>query len=137
MIPLDYHLHSFFSEDGVSSPESMCQRAIQLGIHEIGFSEHWDVGPYEKNPYFFQPGSWYAELERLRILFSGKLTIRAGIEIAEPHLYQKPAREILTSIPFDYVLGAVHFVGPDSSLTKPISAVIRQMRFSNRILMKL
>jgi histidinol-phosphatase (PHP family) len=112
MIPLDYHLHTRFSEDGADTLEAMCLRAIQLGIPEIGFSEHWDVGPYEKNPRFFQPEPWYAELERLRELFAGKLTIRLGIEIAEPHLYPQPAAEVLRRLPFDYVLGSVHFVGP-------------------------
>ena len=112
MIPLDYHMHSSFSEDGESSPEKMCRQAIKLGLPEIGFTEHWDVGPFEKNPRFFQPEPWYAELERLRDLFAGKLTIRAGIEVAEPHLYPQPAAEVLTSTPFDYVLGSVHFVGP-------------------------
>lgn len=112
MIPLDYHMHSTFSEDGASDPEEMCRQAIKLGLPEIGFTEHWDVGPYEKNPRFFQPEPWYAELERLRDLFSGELTIRAGIEIAEPHLYAQPAADVLTRAPFDYVLGSVHFVGP-------------------------
>jgi histidinol-phosphatase (PHP family) len=112
MIPHDYHLHSTFSEDGACSPEEMCLRAIQLGIPEIGFSEHWDVGPYEKNPRFFQPRPWYAELERLRGLFADKLIIRAGIEIAEPHLYPQETADVLTHTSFDYVLGSVHFVGP-------------------------
>lgn len=112
MLPLDYHMHTRFSEDGDDTLEAMCRRAIELGIPEIGFSEHWDVGPYEKNPRFFQPEPWYAELERLRDLFAGKLTIRAGIEIAEPHLYPQPAADVLTRAPFDYVLGSVHFVGP-------------------------
>jgi histidinol-phosphatase (PHP family) len=112
MIPHDYHIHSTFSEDGTSFPEDICRQAIQLGLHEIGFTEHWDVGPYEKNPRFFQPESWYAELERLRDLFAADLTIRAGIEVAEPHLYPQPAGEVLKRAPFDYVLGSVHFVGP-------------------------
>ena len=111
-IPHDYHMHSTFSEDGASSPEEMCRRAVKLGIPEIGLTEHWDVGPYEKNPRFFQPEPWYAEMERLRDLFAGKLTIRAGIEVSEPHLYPQPAAEVLTRAPFDYVLGSVHFVGP-------------------------
>jgi histidinol-phosphatase (PHP family) len=111
-IPHDYHTHSRFSEDGDDSLESMCRQAIQLGIPEIGFSEHWDVGPYEEHPRFFQPEPWYAELERLRELFAGQLTIRAAIEIAEPHLYAREAAEILARIPFDYVLGSVHWVGP-------------------------
>jgi histidinol-phosphatase (PHP family) len=111
MIPLDYHLHSCFSEDSDSSPEEVCLRAIELGIPEIGFSEHWDVGPYEKKPYFFQPEPWYAELERLRTLFAGRLVIRAGIEIAEPHLYPKDTATVLKRAAFDYVIGSVHFVG--------------------------
>jgi histidinol-phosphatase (PHP family) len=111
MIPHDYHMHSTFSEDGASSPEEMCRQAIKLGLPEIGFTEHWDVGPYEKNPRFFQPEPWYAELERLRELFAGQLTIRAGIEIAEPHLYPQAAADVLRRAPFDYVLGSVHFVG--------------------------
>ncbi len=112
MIPLDYHMHTCFSEDGNDTLEAMCRRAVALDIPEIGLTEHWDVGPYEKKPRFFQPEPWYAELERLRHLYSGKLAIRAGIEIAEPHLYPQPAAEVLRRAPFDYVLGSVHFVGP-------------------------
>jgi histidinol-phosphatase (PHP family) len=111
-IPHDYHMHSTFSEDGASTPEEMCLQAIQLGIPEIGFTEHWDVGPYEINPRYFQPERWYAELVRLREQFAGWLLIRAGIEIAEPHLYPLEAAEVLRRVPFDYVLGSVHFVGP-------------------------
>ena len=112
MIPHDYHMHSTFSEDGASTPEAMCLRAIELGLPEIGFTEHWDVGPYEQNPRFFRPEPWYAELQRLQVRFAGDLTIRLGIEIAEPHLYPRETAEVLARAPFDYVLGSVHFVGP-------------------------
>ena len=111
MIPLDYHMHSRFSEDADDTLEAMCSRAIELGIPEIGFSEHWDVGPYETNPRFFKPEPWFAELERLRGLFTGQLVIRAGIEIAEPHLYPQETAEVLGRAPFDYVIGSVHYVG--------------------------
>jgi histidinol-phosphatase (PHP family) len=113
MIPIDYHIHSCYSEDSEGTLEEMCRQAFSLGISEIGFAEHWDVGPYEKKPRFFKPVPWYAGLERLRQLYAGKLTIRAGIEVAEPHLYPAPAAEILAQVPFDYVLGSVHFVGPN------------------------
>jgi histidinol-phosphatase (PHP family) len=113
MIPLDYHMHTNFSEDAEDTPEAMCQRAIQLGVPEIGFSEHWDVGPYEKNPRFFKLETWYAELQRLRGLSTGQLIIRAGIEIAEPHLYSLETAEVLGRAPFDYVIGSVHFDGPN------------------------
>jgi histidinol-phosphatase (PHP family) len=111
MIPLDYHLHSTFSSDGDSSPEAMCRRAIELGLPEVGFSEHWDVGPYEETPRFLRPAAWWDELERLRSLFAGQLILRAGIEIAEPHLYTDETAEIISRLSFDYVLGSVHYVG--------------------------
>jgi histidinol-phosphatase (PHP family) len=111
MIPSDYHLHSRFSEDGDDNMESMCQRAIDLGIPEIGFTEHWDVGPYEANPRYFKPEPWYLEMERLRKLFNSQLVIRAGVEIAEPHLYLEGTREVIQRAPFDYVIGSVHNVG--------------------------
>lgn len=111
MIPLDYHVHSTFSPDSPAIPEKLCHRAIELGIPELGFSEHWDVGPYEDTTRFLKPEAWWNELERLRVLFAGQLTIRAGIEIAEPHLYPEDTTGILSRLPFDYVLGSVHFVG--------------------------
>lgn len=110
-IPNDYHIHSKFSEDGDDSLAAMGQQAIKLGIPEIGFSEHWDVGPFEKNPRYFQPEAWYAEIEQLRGQLDGRLLIRAGIEIAEPHLYPQESSEILQRGSFDYVIGSVHFVG--------------------------
>ena len=111
MIPFDYHMHSRFSEDGDDTPEAMCRRAIEIGVPEIGFSEHWDVGPYELHPRFFEPEPWYTELVRLRSIFTDDLTIRAGIEVAEPHLYPRETAEVLARVPFDYVIGSVHFVG--------------------------
>jgi len=90
----------------------MCRQAIKLGIPEIGFSEHWDVGPHESQPRFLRVEDWFKEIERLRCLHSGKLVIRAGIEVSEPHLSLKETQEVLSRCPFDYVLGSVHFVGP-------------------------
>jgi histidinol-phosphatase (PHP family) len=111
MIPLDYHIHSTFSPDSLVTPEEICRRAIELGIPEIGLSEHWDVSPYEQDVRYLKAKPWYAELERLRGLFAGQLVIRAGIEISEPHLYPEDTAWILSQVPFDYVLGSVHYVG--------------------------
>ena len=110
-IPLDYHIHSNFSEDGDDSLEAMCRQAVSIGIAEIGFSEHWDVGPYEANPRFFKPEPWFGELKRLRCSFERKLLIKAGVEVAEPHLYPNQTAEVLGRVDFDYVLGSVHYVG--------------------------
>ena len=110
-IPQDYHIHSNFSEDALDTLEALCQQAIDLGIPEIGFSEHCDVGPFEENPFFFQPVTWFQEIKRLNTLFSGHLIIRSGLEVAEPHLYADQIQELLANCQFDYIIGSVHWVG--------------------------
>jgi len=114
MIPHDYHMHSDFSCDCKASMAEMCRGAIEKGVPEIGFTEHYDLHPGESCPDWFQPEPWWAELERCRAEFAGRLTIRAGIEIGEPHIYRDEARAILVRYPFDYALGSLHWVGPES-----------------------
>jgi histidinol-phosphatase (PHP family) len=113
MIPFDYHIHTSFSPDSPTDPEEYCRRAVELGIPEIGFSEHWDVNPYEDSSvtHFLQPEAWWQEVTRLRELFAGWLVVRAGIEVGEPHIYKSDTASMLSTLPFDYVLGSVHFVG--------------------------
>jgi histidinol-phosphatase (PHP family) len=114
MIPQDYHMHSNFSGDCVATMASMCQAAIDQGIPEIGFTEHYDLHPLESIRDMFRPEPWFAEVERCRADFGDRLTIRAGIEIGEPHIYREEAQAMLTRCPFDYVLGSLHWVGNDS-----------------------
>ncbi len=56
---------------------------------------------------------WAAELDRARQEFEGRLIIRAGIELGEPHIYQAEAQAMLESYPFDYALGSLHWVGDE------------------------
>ena len=113
-IPHDYHTHTRFSCDSQAPMAQMCQAAIDRGIPEIGFSEHYDQHTRDDCRDFFQLGPWSAELERCRAEFAGRLTVRAGIEIGEPHLFADQARDLLARYPFDYALGSLHWVGSDS-----------------------
>jgi histidinol-phosphatase (PHP family) len=112
MIPQDYHMHSSFSCDSRTPMAAMCRAAIGQGIGEIGFAEHFDLHPSEneacRDAFRLEP--WARELERCREAFAGQLTIRAGVEIGEPHIYAERARELLESYGFDYALGSLHWV---------------------------
>ena len=113
MIPHDYHLHSNFSCDGRATLVEQCISAVQKGIPEIGVTEHYDLHPLEECRDWFRLNEWAAELERARAGFQGRLIVRAGIEIGEPHLYQAEARAMLQHYPFDYALGSLHWVGQE------------------------
>jgi histidinol-phosphatase (PHP family) len=114
MIPQDYHMHSNFSCDCQAPMATMCRSAISKGIPEIGFSEHFDLHANEPFRDWFRPSEWWEELERCRSEFAGQLTIRAGIEVGEPHLFGNELQQLLSTIPFDYVLGSLHWVGSES-----------------------
>lgn len=114
MIPHDYHMHSNFSCDCKARMEEMCQAALDHGVPEIGFTDHYDLHPAEDCRNWFRLEPWAESLARVRAQFGGRLTVRAGIEIGEPHIFRDAAQAVLASYPFDYVLGSLHWVGPDS-----------------------
>ncbi len=111
MIPQDYHMHTEYSVDSKTPMEVMCLSAVEKGIPEIGFTEHHDLHADEWPRDWFKPKPWFLELRRCREIFDGELTIRAGVEIGEPHLFPDETRALLAAHPFDYALGSLHWVG--------------------------
>jgi histidinol-phosphatase (PHP family) len=112
-IPFDYHMHSRFSSDSNASVSAMCASAIEKGIPEIGLSEHYDLHSKEQEPVFYRPEAWWEEVGRIRASLDGRLILRAGVEIGEPHRFPGEVRSLLDRYPYDYVIGSLHFVGDD------------------------
>lgn len=106
-------MHSNFSSDADASIRAMCARAIDRGLPEIGLSEHYDLHPKEPNPVFYLPEAWWEEIERVRRELDGRLVLRAGIEIGEPHRFPDEVYALLERYPYDYVIGSLHYVGDD------------------------
>jgi histidinol-phosphatase (PHP family) len=113
MLLQDYHLHSNFSCDCKASIVEQCLSAIQKGLPEIGLTDHFDLHPGDDCQGFFRPDEWAADLERARTEFAGRLIVRAGIELGEPHIYPAECQALLQSYPFDYALGSLHWVGDE------------------------
>lgn len=111
MIPHDYHVHSDYSADSHASMAELCERAVRLGIPEIGFAEHYDLHPDENPRDWLRVESWWADLQKCRTVYAGQLVIRAGIEIGEPHIFHAEARAMLARVSFDYAIGSLHWVG--------------------------
>lgn len=111
MVPHDYHLHSNYSPDCQATMVEMCQAAIDAGIAEIGFTEHYDLHPDEWERDWFKGDAYFTELERVRAQFADRLIVRAAIELGEPHIFRSECQELLAKYPFDYALGSLHWVG--------------------------
>ena len=96
----------------------MCQAAIERGVPEIGFTEHYDLHPGEECRDWFRLEPWAAELEHVRAQFAAQLIVRAGLEIGEPHIYRAEAQTMLARYSFDYALGSLHWVGAETIFDK-------------------
>jgi histidinol-phosphatase (PHP family) len=106
----DYQVHSIHSHDGKASISDICQRAVEIGLDEIGFSEHKDFDPADPVVNHFNYDAYMEDITAARDRFCGRLKIRAGVEVDYQVWFEDKIGNYLDAHPFDYVLGSVHYV---------------------------
>lgn len=109
-IPFDYHIHTHFSSDCETPLFEVCHSATALGLPEIGITEHFDLLPEDPSYGYLRFDEWWQEIDICRRAFTDMLTIRAGIEIGEPHRFPLQVGDLQAHFPWDYCLGALHWV---------------------------
>lgn len=105
----DYHVHTRFSCDSEASMEAMCQAALKLGMREIAITDHADFEPRDVCSGYFRPAPYWRAIDRCRSIFQGQLTIRAGVECGESHIYRRQVGRLLSADDYDFVLGSIHW----------------------------
>jgi histidinol-phosphatase (PHP family) len=122
--PPDNHVHSRWSWDtpGSSTMARACERAIELGLPAIAFTEHLDFtdwladdratteGLLGRRPAHQLPidvEGYFAELAEVRERFP-ELRILSGVETGEPHLFAASVGAHLADAPVDRILGSLH-----------------------------
>ena len=106
----DYHVHTRFSCDSKTEMVAACEAAIARGISEIAFTDHADFEPLDACCGYLRPAAYLAEIERCRRRYGHHLTIRAGVELGEAHVYRDQITTLLEDHEFDFVLGSLHWV---------------------------
>ncbi len=107
---IDYQVHSFRSHDGKASIDDQCARAVQIGLDELGFSEHKDFDPADPEVDYFDYDAYISEIEAARSKWGDRLKIRAGVEIDYQIWFEDKISDYLNSHAFDFVIGSVHYV---------------------------
>ncbi len=118
----DYHIHHPLCGHAEGEPRQYVERALELGMREMGFSDHlpmiaeWAPGlsmtRAELERYAADVSELAAEYRRdIRVLFGGEADYFAGAEEA--------IAALLGEYPFDYVIGSVHFVGDGFGFDQP------------------
>lgn len=115
MLPYTYHIHTSFSCDCDSSMEEMCQTALKAGVAEIGFSDHFDLHAGDPCRGYLRPDAWWQAFRHCREVFEPQgLTLKAGVEVGEPHIFRAEVDDLLERYEWDFVLGSLHWVGADT-----------------------
>jgi histidinol-phosphatase (PHP family) len=112
---VDYHVHTEFSNDCSVPMRVQCQSAIDAGIQQIAFTEHEENNPKEYLPFSFDHPAYLHEMQNCRAEFGEHLTLRAAIEISEPHRYAVETARVLRRYPWDFVLGSLHWIDADTN----------------------
>src|SRR5260370_1509742 len=114
--PRDVHVHTEWSWDAPrGSMERSCERAVELGLPAIAFTEHADWALVHEGQHTVDLDGYFESVERCRAKFPG-LRILTGVELGEPHWFARETAEVLASGPLDQVLGSIHCIRLDGGV---------------------
>ena len=106
---IDYHVHTELSWDAHGKIAEYCRRALDLGLDEIGFTEHLDLDPSDRAYGFHDFRKIDNEIRYAREMFGSSLSIKKGIEVTYQEEFKSQIDGIIGKWDYDYVLGAIHF----------------------------
>jgi histidinol-phosphatase (PHP family) len=119
--PADYHMHTPLCRHATGEPQQYVARALQLGLTEIGFSDH---SPMQDDDF----DNWRMRLDQLEVYVEKvrqvqqdfpKLTIRLGLEVDYIPGYEEWIQDLAGRYPWDYFIGSVHYVTDDWDVDNP------------------
>lgn len=120
-LPADYHMHTPLCRHAVGEPVEYAARAVELGISEIGFSDH---SPMRRDDF----DDWrmkFSELDRYVDSVQAarrahpSLAIRLALEVDYLPGHEDWIRELASRHPWDYLIGSVHYVSDDWAVDSP------------------
>src|SRR6202521_4975261 len=89
--------------------ERSCERALEIGLPAIAFTEQADWPLAHKSQHAVDISGYREAVERCRAKFKG-LRILTGVELGEPHWFPRETAEILAAAPLDRALGPTHSI---------------------------
>jgi histidinol-phosphatase (PHP family) len=104
----DYHIHTNYSIDAKDSIFEVCESAIRKGLKEIAITDHFEPTIMDQRCQDYRPNDSWVEIIKANEIFKGKLKIKMGVELGQPHLFLNTSKQLVNSVPYDYVIGSAH-----------------------------
>jgi len=112
-IQCDYHMHTPLCQHAAGPMEAYVERAIELGLREVGFSDHNPL----PNGFGANVRMKESELEYyvtrvldLRFQYHGKIDVMLGIELDYVEGLEDYLAKQIAAYPWDYIIGSVHYL---------------------------
>lgn len=107
----DMHMHTHFSGDSQADSYAMAQKACDIGLKGICFTDHLDID-YKEEPGLFDLDipAYQKEIQQVKEQFSSKLSVGWGIEIGLQPYLEAENQKIISENAFDFVIGSTHVV---------------------------
>lgn len=108
----DYHIHSHFSDDCKTDMEEIVEKAIEIGLKEICFTDHIDYDNcYSEKEFEFNVEEYTGHINIMRDRYGDKIKILKGIEMGiQPHIIEK-CDKVIENGNFDFVISSIHTCG--------------------------
>ncbi len=109
----DYHMHTPLCGHAVGEPEEYVKTAIAVGLKEIGFSDHAPMVHQRMSGItmdFDELPKYHAMIEDVQKRFGSQLNIKMSLEADFIPGYESKTKDIISSYPYDYIIGSVHFI---------------------------
>lgn len=105
----DYHIHSDFSADCETPMERTVEKAIQIGLKEICFTEHIDYDyPDPTISFELDLERYNAQIKKLQGKYGDRIAIMKGVEIGIEPCFISRFQSMLKEEQFDFILCSMH-----------------------------
>ena len=120
-LPADYHMHTPLCRHAVGEPVDYARHAVELGLKEIGFSDH---SPMPRDDFdnwrmiASQLDEYVAKVQLAQKEFP-QLIIRLALEMDYLPGHEDWIRDLAARHPWDYFIGSVHYVSDSWDIDNP------------------
>lgn len=117
----DYHTHTPLCRHAEGEPTEYVARAAEIGLLEIGFSDHSPMADDDFDDWRMKIGEfpdYLAKVEQARADHPN-MSIKLGLEVDYLEGGDGWVRELAGMADYDYLIGSVHYIAPGWDIDHP------------------
>jgi histidinol-phosphatase (PHP family) len=117
----DYHMHTPLCQHAVGEPVEYAARAVEIGLKEIGFSDHSPMSRDDFDNWRMRNDQLDEYVEKVRKAQRDfpNLQIKLALEVDYLPDHEEWIRDLAARQPWDYFIGSVHYVSDSWAVDDP------------------